>query len=95
MNTEELTQIATAHQSAISRHDHEMAEIRAALRQGNEQHNQEMAALRQAHDRHNQEIDAISRQQALNAQGITELKASILELRNIVADYIQERSQTK
>lgn len=31
MNTEELTQIVTAHQSVLSRHDQEMAEIRQSL----------------------------------------------------------------
>lgn len=31
MNTEELTPIVTAHQNAITRHDVEMAEIRALL----------------------------------------------------------------
>ncbi|UBF27166.1 hypothetical protein K9N68_04150 [Kovacikia minuta CCNUW1] len=31
MNTEELTQVVTAHQSAIARHDEEMASIRATL----------------------------------------------------------------
>ncbi|XGW00889.1 MAG: hypothetical protein ACAF41_33480 (plasmid) [Leptolyngbya sp. BL-A-14] len=31
MNTEELTQVVTAHQSAISHHDTEMADIRAVL----------------------------------------------------------------
>ncbi|MCY7389953.1 MAG: hypothetical protein LH647_00175, partial [Leptolyngbyaceae cyanobacterium CAN_BIN12] len=67
MTVEELTAncksaqaIATAHQIAISRHDQEMAEFRAALRQSSDQHNREMAQFRETQeqnsDRHNREM---------------------------------------
>ncbi|UBF28652.1 hypothetical protein K9N68_12685 [Kovacikia minuta CCNUW1] len=46
MNTEELTQVTTAQQSAISRHAQEMADIRTILREGFLQSEKEMAALR-------------------------------------------------
>ena len=62
MNTEELTQVVTAHQSAISRHEVEVAEIRSLAR--------------------------------INQEQLNQLTAGLLELRNLVADYIQGRSQT-
>jgi len=61
MSTEELTQVVTAHQSALSRHEIEVAEIRALAK--------------------------------LNQEQLNELTAGLLELRSLVADYIQERSQ--
>ncbi|PZV07962.1 MAG: hypothetical protein DCF22_21105 [Leptolyngbya sp.] len=116
MTVEELTAIATAHQSAISRHNQEMAEFRAALRQSSEQHNREMSEFRenqeqssdrhnremsefrenqeQASDRHNRDIEAISRLAQLNQEQLNLLTAGLLELRTLVADYLQGRSQT-
>ncbi|MBF2025619.1 MAG: hypothetical protein IGS48_02470 [Oscillatoriales cyanobacterium C42_A2020_001] len=69
MTPEELTTVVTAHQSAISRHDLEMAEIRSIL-------------------------SHVAQQQSLNQESIATLTASIQELRNLVADYIQGRSQS-
>jgi predicted transcriptional regulator len=80
MTPDELTQLGTVHQNVLTRHEQQMAEIRALLQQGFAQHQQEMSDIRA--------------QQQLNAQDINELKASIQELRNLVADYIQGRSQT-
>jgi hypothetical protein len=45
MAPEELTQIATAHQGALTRHDQEIAEIRALARLNQEQLNQLTAGL--------------------------------------------------
>lgn len=87
MNTQELTQIITVHQQAIARHEqwqaeHEarMARIEAIL---------EATAVQQ---QHNQEAIAnLAAQQQLNQEGVADLRASILDLRNLVADYIQGR----
>jgi hypothetical protein len=79
METSELTQIATAHQAAISRHDEEMAEIRAILRQGFArseqaiaQHNEAIAQRDEAIVRHDQMIaqhnEAIVRHDQMMAQ---------------------------
>lgn len=108
MNTDELTQIATAHQSAISRHDQEMAEIRAILAttatqqhtntQRTTEHEEWLAAQQEAIARHEEWLarqqeasDRIDAQQQANAEAIANLTASILDLRNLVADYIQNR----
>ncbi|XHX78497.1 MAG: hypothetical protein RBJ76_00725 [Stenomitos frigidus ULC029] len=81
MNTEELTQVVTAHQSAVSRHDTEMAEIRAIL-----------AATAQQQTKNTQAIAQLTAEQQLSRQDIKQLTASILDLRNSVANYIQNRS---
>ncbi len=75
MNTDELTQIATAHQSVLTRHEQQFAVINATL---------DRIALSQ---------ERISQQQALNTEGMAELRARLLELRYIVSDYIQGRDR--
>ncbi len=87
MNTDELTQITTAHHNNISRHDVEMAEIRATL-------NTVAHKLDEVAEQFNQVADqqeAAAQQIALNRQDIASLTAGILDLRNLVADYLQER----
>lgn len=76
MTPEELTQLASVHQTILTRHDVEMAEIRAVL-----------ASVAQ-------QQEATAHQAALNQEAIANLTAGLLELRNLVADYIQGRSQT-
>ncbi len=71
MNTEELTNIATAHQSAISRHDSEMTEIRVIL-----------AETAQQQTKNAQAIAQLTAAQQLSRQDIHQLTASILDLRN-------------
>jgi hypothetical protein len=110
MDTEELTSIATAHQNAISRHDQEMAEIRAVLQQSVLHHRGQddrltrietileatVAQQRDQGDRLTRIetiLEATAAQQCQNVQGIAELRASITELRSVVADYIQGRTQ--
>jgi hypothetical protein len=66
MTLEELTQIATAHQSAIARHDTEIAEIR------------ELVKLNQ-------------QQLSINQEQLNQFTAGMIELRNLVGDYIQAR----
>ena len=75
MTPEELTQFVNIQQTVLTRHDAEMAEIRAVLNQV----------------AHQQETN--TQQIELNRQDITQLTASIQELRNLVADYIQSRNQ--
>jgi len=102
MNTDELTQMATAHQNAISRHDMEMAEIRAVLRESADRGTQHEHWLTE-HEITIQRIDntlartaaqqeANAQQIALNRQDIASLTAGILDLRNLVADYLQGRT---
>lgn len=97
MTPEELTQFVNTQQMVLTRHDAEMAEIRAALLQSAQRHSDHEATMQRIDER----IEATARQQEINAQqialnreDIAELKASITDLRNIVADYIQGRSQT-
>lgn len=99
MNTDELTQITTAHHAIISRHDVEMAEIRAVLRESADKHTQHEQELT-AHEATMQKIndtlartaaqqEANAQQIALNREDIASLTAGILDLRNLVADYSQ------
>jgi hypothetical protein len=43
-------------------------------------------------DQLQQTVEANSRQTALNTEGMTELRASVLELRNILADFIHAQT---
>jgi len=81
VNADELTRIATAHQNAISRHDQEMSEIRAILREG-------FARSEQAISRHDAAIEAIKTQHKLNQQAFAQFTAGLEELRILVANYI-------
>lgn len=72
MTPEELTQLTATQQVILSRHDQEIAQIRALL-------------LQQA--------DNFTRQQNAQDERIAELTAAILDLRNLVADYIRSREQ--
>ncbi len=89
MTPEELTTIVTAHQAAISRHDTEMAEIRAILANAAQQ----TTDLAQQTTDLAQQQAQIARQQVQNQEAIAHLTASIQELRNLVADYIQSRDR--
>ncbi len=103
MNTDELTQIATAHQSAISRHDVEMAEIRATLNtvgQRLDAVGERLDTVGERLDTIDIKLDRVAEQQeanaqqiALNREDIAILTARILELGNLVADYLQGRSR--
>ena len=68
--------------TASVRHDNEFSRINTTLEKINEQ---QAANARQ--------IEANTRQGRLNQESIHTLTASIQDLRNLVADYIQERSQ--
>lgn len=97
MTLEELTQLAAAQQMIVTRHDREITSISTTLVNTN-------ATLANANDT----LDRIAAQQeaaesrqavmeqqaALNQEAIATLTASIQELRNVVADYIQGRSQS-
>jgi alpha-D-ribose 1-methylphosphonate 5-triphosphate diphosphatase PhnM len=82
MNTDELTQIVTAHQIAIARHDQWQAEQEAASRQ----HNAEMAEIRAT-------LAAIASQQALNTQEISRLTAGMIDLRDQVSNFVRSQEQ--
>ncbi len=98
MNAEELTQVVTAHQSAISRqgqsqaeHETRMARIEAILERVAQRQEQQQEV---SHERLNR-IEAILEQTtqaiALNREDIAQLTASIGELRNQVADWMSNR----
>lgn len=87
MNTDELTQIATAHQSAIGRTESRLDRIEAIL----ERVAYQQEASQQAIAQNQQAIAQLSAEQQLSRQDINNLTASILSLGNLVADYIQNR----
>jgi len=100
MNAEELTQIANVHQSVLTRHDQEIAGIRTLMNLSAAQHRDDLNTIRvvltqiaQQQAINTQAIAQLTAEQQLSRQDITSLTASILELRNLVADYIQGRSQ--
>ena len=106
METQELTQIITAHQQAIARqeqafadaatrHDREIQEIRAILAATAQQqaaNAQQIAQNQQAIAQNQQAIAQLSAESQLSRQDINSLTASILELRNLVADYLRSRN---
>ncbi|MGA7934292.1 MAG: hypothetical protein WCA35_12155 [Kovacikia sp.] len=89
MNTDELTQVVTAHQSIVARHDQEMAEIRLILTEiaRSQAQTQAQQAL------NTQAIANLTTQQELSRQDINQLTANIEGLRNQVADYIAGRER--
>lgn len=99
MNTEELTQIANVHQGVLTRHDQEISGIRTLMSLSASQHRDELAAIRailtqvaQQQVTNTQAIAQLTAEQQLSRQDINVLTASIQDLRNMVADYIQGRS---
>jgi hypothetical protein len=76
----ELATASVRHDNAISRHDEEFSRINQAIADFQEANRQAIANLTAG--------------QQLNQQAISNLTASIQELRNLVADYIQGRSET-
>lgn len=98
MNPEELTQVVTAHQSAIVRGESRLDRIEATLERiavGQEANRQAIAQLIVDQQTTKQNIDQLTAEQRLSRQDINQLTASLLELRNIVSDYIQSRAQTE
>jgi hypothetical protein len=75
--------------TASVRHDNEFSRLNAALDRISEQ----QAANARQIEANTHQIAANTRQGALNQESIQILTASIQELRNLVADYIQGRSQ--
>jgi len=85
MNTEELTQVVTAHQNTIFRHDgyeSRLDRIETILQRVAEQQ-----------ERNTQTIANLATQQELSRQDINQLTANIEGLRNQVATYIAGREQ--
>lgn len=99
MNTEELTQVVTAHQSAISRqgqwqaeHETRMARVEAILERLAQQQEQQQEVSQERFNR----IEAILEQTAqaisLNREDIAQLTGNIESLRNQVADWMSSRN---
>jgi chromosome segregation ATPase len=76
--------------TASVRHDNEFSRINAIL----DRNAQQIESLTHRIEANSQQIEANSRQGALNQESIQNLTASIQDLRNLVADYIQGRSNT-
>lgn len=86
----ELATASVRHDNAISRHDEEFSRINATL----ERVAQQQEANNQAIAQNQQAIAQLTAEQQLSRQDINTLTANIQELRNMVADYIQGRSET-
>lgn len=82
LNNAELTEFARVHNAAIARHEQWLTEQQETLAQIN-------ASLQETA----QSQARTQEQQEINTQEIANLRASILDLRNLVADYLQGRSQ--
>ncbi len=82
MNTKELTQIVTAHQTAIARHEQWQAEQESASRR----HDIEMSEVRAT-------LATIASQQALNTQEINRLTAGMIDLRDQVSNFVRSQEQ--
>jgi 5,10-methylenetetrahydrofolate reductase len=67
--------------TASMRHDNEFSRINATL-----------GTMGTRLDQVTERIDQVTAQQAANQEAIAHLTASILDLRNVVSDYIQGRS---
>lgn len=80
----ELSEFVRVHNAAIARHDQWLTDITRILEETahSQARTQALAAQTQA-------------QQEINTQEIANLRASILDLRNMVADYIQSRERTE
>ncbi|MEX0271641.1 hypothetical protein AB3R30_21195 [Leptolyngbyaceae cyanobacterium UHCC 1019] len=74
--------------TASVRHDNEFSRINKTLERINEQ----QAANARQIEANTRQIEANTRQGELNQESIHTLTASIQDLRNLVADYIQGRS---
>lgn len=83
--------------TASIRHDNEFSRLNAVLNQISEQqaaNARQIEANARQIEANTQQIEINTRQQALNQEDIRVLTASIQELRNLVADYIQARSHS-
>jgi 1,6-anhydro-N-acetylmuramate kinase len=89
--------------TASVRHDNEFSRINAqqeantraiaSLTAGQELNRQAIASLTAGQELNRQAIANLTAEQQLSRQDINSLTASILELRNLVADYIEGRSR--
>lgn len=98
MNTEELTQVVTAHQSAIVRGESRLDRMEAILErlvQQQEVNQQTTAPLTVDRQTHKPNLDQLTPEQQLTKQNLDQLTASIRELRQIVDEDIRRRSRTE
>jgi predicted S18 family serine protease len=75
--------------TASVRHDNEFSRINTTLERLEHIAEQQQTAIAQ----HDRTLSRIEAQQELNTQAIAHLTANLLELRTLVANYIQGRSQ--
>lgn len=93
---QEMSEIRTELKLSNTQHNEEIKKIHTILDRVAEQQEatfQAIAANQQAIAANQQAIAQLSAEQQLGRQDINSLTASILELRNMVADYIESRSQ--
>jgi len=86
METQELTQIVTAHQQVLARHEQAIAAATI-------QHNQEIQDIRAILNQVGQKLNQVAAQQDANTQQIARLTENLLQLGNFVADDMRRRSQ--
>ena len=104
MTPEEITQLAAIQQVMLTRHETEMAEIRAILadtaqrQAASSQRLDRLEHLAEAHAQQqaasNQRLDRLEHLAEVSRQEIAVLTASIQELRTLVADSLNGRSQS-
>jgi NifB/MoaA-like Fe-S oxidoreductase len=100
---EELKAFRAAMVEQQKRSDEEFSQMRAAMAEQRKRSDEEFQAIRAAmaeQQRHNDEefnrinatLNHVSQQQQLNQEQLNQFTAGMVELRNLVADYIQGRS---
>jgi len=97
LSTAALTQFVQAHNTALADHDqwltrqqNTLEQTNATLVQTNATLEQTNATLAQA----NNILVATAAQQQINTQEIADLRASLVDLRSLLTDYLRGRSQT-
>ncbi|MBF2027320.1 MAG: hypothetical protein IGS48_11200 [Oscillatoriales cyanobacterium C42_A2020_001] len=81
----EMAEFRESSRIASDRHQREMAEFRESLKQQEE-------ARKQFEERHQRSVEATQRLADLNQEQLNQLTAGLLELRILVANYLQGRS---
>ncbi|MBF2026781.1 MAG: hypothetical protein IGS48_08445 [Oscillatoriales cyanobacterium C42_A2020_001] len=91
----DLAVASVRHDNAISRHDQEFSRISNTLQElaeAQKRTEEQQQANAQQIAQNQQAIAQLTAEQQLSRQDINTLTASIQDLRNLVADYLQRRS---
>ncbi len=93
MTSEELTQIVTVHQQALVRHEQEMAEIRDLVRLNQEQYGSTQEQFKSLQEEFRLSREQFRERYEFTQEQLNQMTAGLVELRHLVADYIQGRSR--